>query len=115
MTIEGLDELEDEIRRLAAESLALRTVLAHVLARLSASANPDIAAAIRRGLEDAERALEEKRAEEGLSAAGLATALSAVEIVKAATLRAGRPPAGFKEEPGAFHAESNDQWPEDDY
>ncbi len=99
----GPIELEDEVRRLAAESLAVRTILAHLLARLSAVADPEIAAAIRRGLEDSERALRERAAEAG----DKATALAVVEAVKAAMLRAAlEPSGGVKEEPGAFHAVS---------
>ena len=41
-------ELKDEINRLAAESLALRAILSHMLAQLAAIADPDIAAAVRR-------------------------------------------------------------------
>ena len=107
-------DLEGEVRRLAAESLAVRTILAQVLARLSALADPEVAAAIRRGLEESERALRERKGAGALSPADLAAALTVVEMVKAETLRA-KPGGGFKEEPGAFHAESNDQWPEDDY
>jgi hypothetical protein len=115
MTTTGTPELEDEIKRLSAESLALRTILAHMLARLSAVGSPDVAAALRRGLEDAERALKERQAGEALSPSGLAAALSAVETVKGATLRSTAPGGGVRDEPGAFHAESNDRWPEDDY
>jgi len=108
-------DLEGEVRRLAAESLAVRTILAHVFARLSALADPEVAASIRRGLEDGERALRERQGAGALSPADLAAALTVLETVKSEALRAGKPGGGFKEEPGAFHAESNDQWPEDDY
>ena len=106
----GPIELEGEVRRLAAESLAVRTILAHLLARLSASADPEVAAAIRHGLEDSERALRVGAAEADKTAA-----LAVVETVKGAMLRSAKPSGGLKEEPGVFHAESNDQWPEDDY
>ena|SRR5579872_2141402 len=108
-------ELREEIDRLAAEALALRVTLGHVFARLSTTGDPDVAAAIQRGLEDAQRALQTRREGQGLKAAGAAAALSLVEALKAATLRPARPGDGFKDEPGAFHAESNDEWPEDDY
>jgi hypothetical protein len=108
-------ELEDEVRRLKAESLAVRTILAHLLARLSASANLEVAAAIRSGLEDAERALRERSGTQGLTPRDLATALTAVETVKGETRRTAKPSDVVKEDPAAFHAESNDQWPEDDY
>jgi hypothetical protein len=60
MTKAGSPDLEDEINRLAAESLAMRMVLVHVLSRLSASANPDVVAAIARGFAAAERALKDR-------------------------------------------------------
>jgi hypothetical protein len=107
-------DLEGEVGRLAAESLAVRTILAQLLARLSALADPDIAAAIRRGLDDAERVLRERRERDALSPADLAAALTVLETMKSEALRA-KPSGGFTEEHGAFHAESNDQWPEDDY
>jgi len=109
--------LESEINRLAAESLALRAILSHVLAELGTIANPDIAAAIRRALAGAERTLAARgtRETERLTPSGLAVALGAVQSMKKAALAAAEPSAGFKEEPGAFHAESNDRWPEDDY
>ena len=50
-----------------------------------------------------------------MTPAGLATALGEIESVKNAALGAAKPRQGFKDAPGAFHAESNDQWPEDDY
>ena len=109
------NDLEGEVRRLAAESLAVRTILAQVLARLSALADPEVAAAIRRGLEESERALRERKGAGALSPADLAAALTVIETVKNETLRAGKLGGGLKEEPAAFHAESNDQWPEDDY
>jgi hypothetical protein len=112
-------ELEDEINRLAAEALAVRVVLVHVLSRLSASANPESVSAIKRGFAGAERALKEKASSdaETLTPAGLAIALTVVESLKAAALgpHEGRSAAPGKEDPAAFHAESNDRWPEDDY
>jgi hypothetical protein len=111
-------ELEDEINRLAAEALAVRMVLVHVLSRLSASANPEAVSAIRRGFAGAERALREKASSDAatLTPAGLAIALSVVESLKTAALgpHEGRGPSPAKD-PAAFHAESNDRWPEDDY
>jgi hypothetical protein len=111
-------ELEDEINRLAAEALAVRMVLLHVLSRLAASANPEAVSAIKRGFAGAERALKEKASNEmdTLTPAGLAIALSVVESLKTAALglREGKG-APTKEDPTAFHAESNDRWPEDDY
>ena len=118
MTRAGPVEIEDEINRLAAESLAVRTILAHMLSHLSAIASPDIAVAVRRGLEDAERALKDRASldAEALTPAGFAMALSAVENLKSAALgQQQKPGAGLKETPAAFHAESNDRWPEDDY
>jgi hypothetical protein len=109
--------LEDEINRLAAESLAVRMVLVHVLSRLSASKNPEVVSAIRRGFAGAERALKERASidAEALTPAAFATALSVVENLKTAALGAPDKPGGAGEAPGAFHAESNDRWPEDDY
>jgi hypothetical protein len=111
-------ELEEEINRLAAEALAVRMVLVHVLSRLSASANPETIAAIKRGFAGAERALKERATADGdaLTPAGLAQALSVVENLKTAALapRETRA-AAAKEGPATFHAESNDRWPEDDY
>jgi hypothetical protein len=108
-------ELEDEVRRLKAESLAIRTILAHLLARLAASADREIAAAIRGGLEDAERALRERSGSQGLTPRDLAAALTVVETVKGETRRSAKPGDAVTMDPAAFHAESNDQWPEDDY
>jgi hypothetical protein len=81
-------ELEDEINRLAAEALAVRMVLLHVLSRLAASANPEAVSAIKRGFAGAERALKEKASNEmdTLTPAGLAIALSVVESLKTAAL-----------------------------
>ncbi len=109
--------LEDKIDRLAAETLALRAILSHILAELGAIANPDIAAAIQRGLAEAERALSARESGETarLTPAGLATALSAVQSVRKTALGSATPSDGLREEPAAFHAESNDRWPEDDY
>jgi hypothetical protein len=77
MTRSGSIELEEEINRLAAESLAVRMVLVHVLSRLSASANPEAVSAIRRGFAGAERALKERAANdsEALTPGSLAIAL----------------------------------------
>ena len=108
-------ELEDKVSRLAAEALAVRTILAHLLARLSRSADPEVAAAIRGGLEDAERALRERSEAQALPPRDLATALTIVETVKGETRRSAKQSASLADEPAAFHAESNDQWPEDDY
>jgi|SRR5579872_4270988 hypothetical protein len=119
MTRSGSIELEEEINRLAAESLAVRMVLVHVLSRLSASANPEAVSAIRRGFAGAERALKERAANdsEALTPGSLAIALGVLENLKAAALgsREGKSASGASEAPASFHAESNDQWPEDDY
>ena len=107
MTESGPAELRAEVARLAADSFATRTILLHVLARLAAIGNADIAAAIRLGFEDAENTLKAG----AMSPGGLARALGAVEAMKKAAPGAG----GGNQEIGAFHAESNDSWPEDDY
>ena len=117
MTRAGSTDLEDEIGRLAAEALAVRMVLVHVLSRLSASKNPEVVSAIRRGFAGAERALKERATidAEALTPAGYAIALSVVENLKAAALGSPEKSGGASEAPGAFHAESIDRWPEDDY
>jgi hypothetical protein len=78
--------IEDEINALAAETLAIQVLLAHVLDRV-ASADLRIAAAIRAGFDDAANDIEDTVIKLGKAASPdhAVKALAIVEYLRAAT------------------------------